>query len=93
MMDTTERPCTDKITEPAKQWRNWYRALRKTSPCPLRGGKRFKRGDIFPSTVSWPTKEIAEQKYLDEAAERSKVFGINNDNCEHLGAFPDGVTP
>lgn len=88
MLDTTERPCTDKITEPSKQWRNKYQALASYFGSSISTGEEVFReiGDVFWGPRAWPSKEIAEQK----AHELSLIptTAMTRGLVEYLGAFP-----
>ena len=84
MLDTIERPSTDKITAPAKRWRNRYLALRDARK--YKTGEPFKAGDVYDGDGVWPTREVAEQKYLDERAEILRA--APRLSTEYLGAFP-----
>ena len=61
MLDTIERPSTDKITEPAKRWRNKWKALvhsyERHAP-----HIKYAPGQIFDGYTVWPSKDVAEQK-------------------------------
>lgn len=84
MTDTIERPRTDKITEPSKQWRNWYETHNDGQ---LGDGRFVRTGDRYPSPLTpYPSKEIAEQKAAEHQAAHKRVWGVLNG--EYLGAFP-----
>lgn len=83
MLDTIERPSTDKVTEPAKRWRNWYVATRHFG-CAVTL-RMIWEGERFPASKTWPSKEVAEQKHVDDAAKPNHAAF---DCAEYLGAFP-----
>lgn len=73
---------------PAKQWRNWYRFHRWLTIA--RVNATWDPG-VHRGPDTFPSKEIAEQHAIDfiaaiEPADSQKHF-------EHLGAYPEGVTP
>ena len=75
MLDTIERPSTDKITEPAKRWRNKWRA-RITGPTNI-GKVLVERGEVYWGATLHPSKDVAES------------WAAATPGCsEHLGAFP-----
>lgn len=89
MLDTKEKPVEGKVTEPAKQWRNWWKALE--DGCIVEETReRLKTGALVCSAGVYPSKEVAEQKAADGLAYLQKRYGRTN-HCEYLGAFP--VTP
>ena len=80
-MDTKERPIEEKISKPAGRWRNRWLAHR--AGFGARTGVPFAPGEVYWSQFFWPSKEIAEQKAIED----QKMFpGV----CSYLGAFPEG---
>lgn len=81
----------DRIEEPAKAWRNWYRALQDWVGTSRTTGEVTPHiaGDIFCGPL-WPSKEIAEQKVHELRVTRS---ALRSGKMEYLGTYPDGVTP
>ena len=85
MTDTIERPRTDKITAPAKAWRNRWRVL-QSALC-RDDGKWCRAGHTYWGTREWPSKDAAETAAAHELA-RMQFERVKQ---EYLGAFP--VTP
>lgn len=82
MLDTTERPSTDKITEPAKRWRNWFRA---TERC-FCNGQIYSQGDKIPGRDTHPSRDLAE---TEAAVSLSRCIWA----YEYLGAYPVEAAP
>lgn len=76
------------IREPAKRWRNWWRE-KKSYVCS--DGVVYQEGEIHPGGMSWPSKEVAEEKASEWFAKHSKVRP--HEYSEYLGAFPEGERP
>jgi len=89
MTDTIERPSTDKITEPAKQWRNWFVVV--TVYFSLTDNRRRHVGEKLHGQEVWPSKDIAEQKAISYVPTGNSAIGKGY--LEYLGAYPEGVTP
>mgnify|MGYP000272855391 CR=1 FL=1 len=84
-----DAPERETAKEPPKRWRNWYRfyALPHLGlPEEIRHGKGL-----------WPSKQVAEQKALDQIAINApeyRALGFEPEDCEeYLGAFPEGERP
>lgn len=79
---------TKRESEPAKRWRNWWRAKVTGYGICDACGKRTLRlpGSVFDAccTPSYPSKDVAESEArLNESPE-----------CvEHIGAYPEGSRP
>ena len=86
---TIERPKAEKITEPPKRWRNWWKCLSETGVCPVRG-HAFREGEVFHGIAVYPTKEIAEERAREAADRRIAEHGFLS--LEYLGAFPVEAT-
>ena len=71
----------DKMAEPPKRWRNWYRA-RHAFLCATTGP--HEAGDLFKGSRVWPTKDIAETKAVQNRYSSAVVGG-----SEYLGAEPE----
>ncbi|MCL4715489.1 MAG: hypothetical protein KJZ75_11310 [Hyphomonadaceae bacterium] len=94
MTDTAEKTRTEKATDPAKRWRNWWRVncafLSATT------GKRHSIGDIYAGDIAWPSKEIAEQRAMDNLATGRTSTGDvirRQPRDTYLGAYPEGQKP
>jgi hypothetical protein len=85
MLELEERPAVR--VEPAKQWRNWYRVHRRMRTTSRVGV--WHPGDT-PGPDLFPSREIAQQKANDFIA---AVFPHARSWFDHLGAFPESVTP
>ena len=88
-MTTSTKPIhEERIEEPAKAWRNWYVAIKGVT---FDDGDFWKAGEIRRSDVTWPSREIAEQKAEEDAVDETGavVLGV----LEYLGAFPEGQRP
>ena len=79
MLDTIERPQTEKITEPAKKWANRFRIVERIRE--YGASNMLEPGHEFVPSLRWPSKDIAEQKALERMDVREGV-------TEYLGAFP-----
>jgi hypothetical protein len=73
----------DHASEPAKRWRNKYRALAYVC---LASGKMYRPGEVLDAENTWPTRDVAETVALDDV----KTLRTDNGSpvLEHLGAFP-----
>lgn len=91
MTDTKQRPRVEKLTEPAKRWRNWYRA--NCTGQSLAASRLTRLGEVYPSRDAFPSKEIAEQRHEDTVAACMRKFGADYIPSDYLGAHPDPVTP
>lgn len=86
MSDLLTTPELKRATEPAKRWRNWWRAHPFAEFVDIHG--RTARADaqgIVAHPAIWPTKEVAEAHAL-EAFDKLRAKGI--EPGEYLGAFP-----
>jgi len=84
MLDTKEKPVEGKVTEPSRQWLNWYET---DNDGPLGDGRFVRKGDRYPSPLTpYPSKEIAEQKSAEHQAAHLRRWGVLNGT--YLGAFP-----
>ena len=83
-IDTIERAKVEKLTEPARQWRNWFVTIAPHKDC---DGRVCTPGERTHEPRTWPTKEIAEQKAAEHFAGMPAALRL----IEYLGAFP--VTP
>lgn len=87
MIDTTDKPITEKITRPAKQWRNKWRTLKAFYA--EHHNRVMVPGDEYYGTLKYPSKEEAELQaascFLDSN------FAAYHAEAEYLGAHP--VTP
>lgn len=77
MSTDTKRKPEDKIAEPPKKWRNWYKATR--DGITIKARRVVKLGDIYPGFDVFPSKELAEEYILKT--------GCNW--CVYLGAEPE----
>lgn len=84
---TIERPKVEKLTAPAKRWRNRYRVLESYLGQSISTGALVTRraGEEFWAPRTWPSKEIAEQKAHELVLMRS---ALSRGKTEYLGAFP-----
>ena len=85
MTTDTKRKPEDKIAEPPKKWRNWYKAVvdvRLTCR-----DERVNAGTVFCALVVHPSKEIAEAYALENEEADRKRYGF----CPtvYLGAEPE----
>ena len=74
MEDVKQKPTQKTHTPPSKRWRNWWLDL-----CD---------GDLdepYPDCDVWPSKEVAEQKAIDEI--RGDVQRHGAPTSQHLGAY------
>lgn len=81
------------VKEPARAWRNWWRASARFYGVI---SNRFReKGEAYASTLSYPSREVAEQRALDCLQRHVGEFGgpLNRDNDFYLGAFPEGERP
>lgn len=87
MLDVVEQ--AEKVTAPAKLWRNWWLVL---APISLRV-RGVPYGDRDPgeymSAETWPTKERAEEVAVSAARKNPVTFA----NLDYIGAFPEGEHP
>lgn len=89
LRDPDLAPEREEVKEPAKRWRNWWRAL-----CPQycdETGACFEPGDVWRGRLVFPTKDVAETHALKAMAGEIAEYGSPND--EYLGAFSDGEAP
>lgn len=89
MLDLVEDIKTEKMVQPPKRWRNWWKVL--VNVYFQREKEIGKPGDIYVGEFVWPSKEVAEQKAADEIASGFQEVGIHVE--EYLGALPDGERP
>ena len=68
---------TEKSFQPAKQWVNWWRDKDD--------------GHTYPDCEWFPSKDICEQKAIEELAWDFVYLGCQPE--DHLGAFPEGERP
>lgn len=76
------------VTEPAKRWRNRWRAILDAPRfCYNCGHKSWpKPGEVHDTHCgTWPSKDIAESKATEYLDYQKRMLGHNYD--EHLGAF------
>ena len=85
MTDIIERPKVEKRTEPAKRWKNKFRAKRAFRE---RRGQEFSKGDFCTDPRTWPSKETAEQCAAEMLCDPNVQRAM-----EYLGAFPEGAAP
>lgn len=89
MSDVKTHPKIVADQPPQKAWRNWWIARRDTTfvggPFPP---KSVKRGEVFPSNGTYPSKDVAEAYSQKQFAIWRGVRPAN-----YLGAFPEGVRP
>ncbi len=83
MTYTIQKPRLKTHTPPAKQWRNWYEAIAKVR---YDGNGFFKPGDVFHGTDIWSSKEIAEQKAMEDNEREIREYG--SCLCRYIGAEP-----
>ena len=69
---------------PPKAWRNWWRAIKDVEITHPGGILDLAVGAEFHDARSWPSKEVAEQRAVEQPAE-----GV----VEWLGAYPEGERP
>lgn len=81
---TIERKKVVKLTEPPKRWRNKVRVL--ISYKSRQTGEHRRPGDIVVGANEWPSKEIAETKFLECARDPQHIVALGH--AEYLGAFP-----
>lgn len=73
---------------PSKRWVNWWRA--PTDGWMAGTNIHVPKGGLLSGTQIWPSREIAQQKAIDEdRADRLAGFVV----CEYLGAWPEGKSP
>lgn len=80
-----EKPAKAKAVEPAKRWRNKWKAnafLRV-----LETGERYSPGQIYWGKMDHPSKEVAEQRALEDLAEDLRQ-GVPSFAQTYLGAHP-----
>ncbi len=86
-IDVNDTARTDKIAPPPKKWRNWYRAKCDLN-WPISERPAPKRGEIYPGRLTFPSKEIAEQKSA-ELSRTGLPYSHHNGQAEYLGAEPE----
>lgn len=84
---TTPELVRETVKEPAKRWRNWYRALAGF----LDPGGFVEEGEVYHGTRLWPSKDAAETRALEEASDLR--FATANGDAQYLGAYPEGERP
>jgi hypothetical protein len=90
MSDLLEKkPKREKLTEPPKRWQNWYRANKVYFSISLQ--RDVAPGEVYANPRVFPSKEVAEQKHLEDDAYLRGALGGAEVPGEYLGAFP--VTP
>lgn len=77
-------PMTDKIAEPPKRWRNWFR-VDSDNVINIETGEPIPRGTIDTDNLVHPTKEIAEEDAPKSIA-LARRYGVE---ATYLGAEPD----
>lgn len=91
---TTDTDTSDEIIDrPARAWRNWYRAHRKTNVYDVATRvfiRSCEAGDVFGGKRVHPSKEIAEE-YAAKVATADLLRG--DEPNEYLGAYPEGTRP
>lgn len=81
-----------KATEPAKQWRNWWRVNERFKSSTT--GKWRDVGEVYAAPVAWPSLEVAEQKAFETITMRKGHGGsIRREMDTYLGAFREGEQP
>jgi hypothetical protein len=83
MTKVIDRPKTEHIARPSRRWRNWWKAEIDLlgSPRRWRGGI-VPAGTIYKGECEWPTKEVAEQRALDDIRVNGRQGNV------YLGAHP-----
>jgi hypothetical protein len=90
LSDLDLAPERETAREPAKRWRNRYRAL-EAGWC-ASNGRPVSAGEEYWGKALWPSREIAEQRALDDL-EKGRRF-VGHDVSEYLGARPvEGECP
>lgn len=84
MAEQATMPHVNIETAPPKAWRNWWRAIRPVEITHLGGILDLEAGAEFRDACSWPSKEIAEQRAVEQLTEGA---------VEWLGAYPEGERP
>ncbi len=84
MTTDTKRKPEDKIAEPPKKWRNWYRCL-KPFVCSIEN-RAFSEGEVFCGLRLWPSKDAAETAVERVPPQYNPVvWGV----ASYLGAEPE----
>jgi len=88
MLDTKEVVSTERITEPAKRWRNKFQAQQLIHAHDRHGvfTREYARGEITDTSPLYPSKEIAEEGAAEFLADNIRRH--HNNAWLYLGAFP-----
>ena len=78
------------IKEPAKRWRNWWKVI-VDGVTSQETGEIGRKGSIAVSMWLFPSKEVAEQKAVEDLAWNLNHNGFQT--VDYLGAFPEGERP
>ena len=84
MTTDTKRKPQDKIAEPPKKWRNWYKCHKTFAR--IDTNQVHTPGDVLCGSKLWPSKDAAETAVRNVPFSRSIVA---NGFAEYLGAEPE----
>lgn len=88
MLDTTERPIADKVTETARGFRNKYRIDKRTLFRREGGQKFYREPGEYLSAYVWPSRDVAETRAAEWLRHTERSLRTQGVTCEYLGAFP-----
>lgn len=83
----------ERIEEPAKAWRNWFKTIRRGGVYQAWAKRRSHCGEVVPGAAVWPSRDVAETKGLESMAHITKAGESRYQFYDYLGAFPEGERP
>lgn len=91
LSDLDLAPKRERVREPAREWRNWWRAPHAGVSVSRKTGRiiEVSEGEVFSSEGTHPSKEIAEMVALNRQREHPPQYKP----LIYLGAFPEGERP
>lgn len=80
------------IKKPSKAWWNWWLLL-YDGILLASENERVSGGEVRRSADAYPSREVAEQKAIEDLAAQAKEDGGQPSCVKYLGAFPEGDRP
>ena len=84
MTTDTKRKPEDKIAEPPKKWRNWYKCTKSFYYASV--SRHVSKGEVFSGAKLWPSKDVAETTL---ARLPLHLNAVANGLAVYLGAEPE----
>lgn len=93
MTDTAEKTRTEKATEPAKRWKNWWRLYAPTYVRCNACGTFHHSPDAAPFDYNGCCQSYESQFEAELNAKEDYDPSCDQAKVEWLGAYPDGEQP